>query len=290
MKVLIATTIGEAKRYCTPFLVKQLSSKFNDVPHDHLIVADNADFSQLAVQATYIQLPEYNRPDNHLFSGRIARLREACRAYFAEKMDDMGYTHLYFHDADMLPPANIISALMGYKAPIATGIYPIRSLDYAAIPAYHGEDSGQSFTSTLLGTDGDQMTALAFGMGCMLIEAELAKSVPFRPDSWWTPANRLGEDYQWCLDTHQPAIVNLTQSCWHATDGDLASKLQVGPSATGVVWVENGIATNRYGYWHPMAPRYDLTEDQADQLGAGFVRFEGRSLTLLTQKTSELEN
>lgn len=71
---------------------------------------------------------------NYYFTYKVSpveRARNQCVDYFinAKGKGDLGFTHLFFIDADTIPPANALRDLIALDKPIATGLTPMLQYD-----------------------------------------------------------------------------------------------------------------------------------------------------------------
>lgn len=254
-KVLLATSIGPGKEYAVPIV--QDTATWIEGADDTLLVADGVEVGTVVDAVMY--LAESEEKLNRI--ARIARVRARTRMHFLGAGD---WTHLFFLDADVVPPANIIPRLLAAKAPIATGIYPLRDFSAVFMPAVTMGASGKRIVGAVHITT----KAQAFGMGCMLIERDVLQRTEFRSGE---ALKELGEDYGFCIDSGEDVTVDPSVSCWHVHSDGTAGRLAVEEVRYGVMWEGSSMyGQNKFGSWVLGEPKYDLSQDKIDQLGPEF--------------------
>lgn len=131
--------------------------------------------------AEVVRLPEWAPagPDPYLW-GRIARTREEARRIFLCG----GWTHLYFHDCDVIPPKDAIVRLLAHSVPVASGIYPIRGVSEPMAPIRQ-DGAGVALRQSHLMHAEDRFYSEGAGMGCMLTSRAALEAAPFRPAGYW---------------------------------------------------------------------------------------------------------
>jgi hypothetical protein len=218
---------------------------------------------------------------------RFARMREAARQYFLKG----DYTHLFFLDADIIPPPDILPRLTALLdqtgAHIASGLYCARGLSEPVIyvvtaqgnmPAM--EWSGGAILAEQLGGRpalggyiagewtpvADRMEILAHGMGCMLISREALEEVPFRDAAYFERPDGNGEDIQYCLDVKERfrtlAVLDLSLMCWHVHGDGKAYRVKIGKPRYGCFYDDAGTGYVTRGpkwpsrRWHKGVPTF----------------------------------
>lgn len=271
-KVLVASSIGPGKEYAIPILENTLNNV--TVGLEEYIVADEVS----------VEYSDYNmRPVEEKLTRiqRIARVREKTRQHFLKG----DWTHLFFLDADILPPAWAVEKLLAHKAPIATGLYPLRDFSSIELPAVVEGLSGK----TVYGPKYFESKVDAFGMGCMLIERSVLKKTKFRQGD---ALNSTGEDYGFCMDAGVKVVLDHTVNCWHVHSNMIAGRFDLQDVTAGVVWEGSArYAINKYGKWERGKPKYHLKADQIAKLGPEFkvgqftpVKVETRKYADITQE------
>lgn len=252
-KVLVATSLCAGKEYCLPFLPRVLQSLGGDCGYSYIALdGDDAPFSPV-LQSPWInieKLPTWDGPEDR--SARLARMREATRQYFLAG----DWTHLYWHDCDMIPPVDILPRLLAREGMRAqSGLYLLRGVEqpYAACKVPGAPYLGWLPTPTCFAVDG-------CGMGCMLVSRDLLEATPF----CYTGA--MGEDYQWCADAKYPVWVDTRLSAWHVASCGMANRLTLGEIADAVVWMgDPGYHQNDDAFFLRHEPHYDLDVERYQQ-------------------------
>src|SRR5579884_3010036 len=173
-KVLVATSLAPGKEYCLEFNTKVIHSLqgVSDVVTVFDCYAEHVEFSKCernGVGLDILKLPPYDGPSEppDSYYARCARVREAARQYFLAG----DYTHLFFLDADTIPPVDAIPRLLAHNAPIASGIYLRRG---AMTPVLASMPTGSDLERLPVQAGEHQVFSCAgFGMGCMLIAREV---------------------------------------------------------------------------------------------------------------------
>jgi cellulose synthase/poly-beta-1,6-N-acetylglucosamine synthase-like glycosyltransferase len=145
------------------------------------------------------------------------------------------YTHLFFLDADVIPPADIIPRLLEHNKPICCGWYPSdRNVSFnragqqfkmrMKMPMVYGHIDGFSRELTLqrLWTLEDLTPARleevsSTGMGCALIRREVLEKIRFISDD----SQRASEDTIFCKDARKAGYktyVDTRLGCRHLHD------------------------------------------------------------------------
>jgi hypothetical protein len=132
--VLLATSFGPGKSYAVPLLAGVLPRLFSFnanhlrgalVTFDGIDPVPVSDSAALTVQ----RLSAASAPA--CIHGRLARMRESQRRFFLSRPS---YSHLYWHDSDMVPPEDIVARLLEINAPVASGIYNVRAATGVVLP------------------------------------------------------------------------------------------------------------------------------------------------------------
>jgi len=257
--VFIASPIGASKEYCRPLL--------EALPFEVALFHDTA-------------------PEECEVVPRIAQAREEMRLAFLKT----GCTHLYFHDSDMVPPADIVTRLLAHNRDIASGFYLIRTHSEPLAPVMLEVQQGRKgihLGQAGIFTEGDTQEVLGVGMGCMLIRREVLEKVGFREPATYTH-DRPAEDYQFCLDAvesgFQKPLIDLTLPCWHVDSDGWANFPQVGGQVYSASYIgSGGHVTNRYGHFVKGVP-VPIAQENADTLNYDFWHGWAREVTVLREK------
>jgi len=217
---------------------------------------------------------------------RIAKVREEIRQAFLKS----DCTHLYFHDADMIPPSDIIDRLLAHDRDIASGLYLIRTYTEPLAPVMLTLEQGRTgiyLGQTGIFTEGDTQEVLGVGMGCMLIRRSVLESVGFRKTDEYT-IDSLAEDYQFCLDAQeagfQKPLIDLTLPCWHVDGDGWANSPVVGGQVYSASYIgSGGSVSNVYGRWEKGVPRA-ISQSSAANLNYDFWHGYAREITVRKEK------
>jgi len=285
--VLVVTTYGQRKDYCASFLPAVLHglegaggfmTLFDGVP------------PVTGLPGEVLEAPDLS---NLSYYGRVATVRQLCRNFF---LSSGKWTHLYFHDCDMIPPSDILPRLLAHERPVASGLYVLRGLTEPVVPAVVNFEAGPAgILCTNLGaiqSESNTWPVQSFGMGCMLIEREVLDATEFRMPEWFEE-NLTGEDYAWCQDAFATKkampIVDLSATCWHVNNDGRASRLLVGPLEYAVTWIDTPYSIrNKQGEWHRGQPRFGLSLQDTEDLGPGFDKRMCRRTTLEWKTVEEI--
>lgn len=226
-KVLLCTSLCEEKRYTIPLLQKVLPHL--DGVAGVLIVADGIPFPQpLCKMATYMHILTALSPQSGIcIHGRIARVREATRLQYMHYLPD-SYTHIYWHDSDMVPDPDTIPRLLAHNAPVVSGLYPLRGQSETTTLAVCLSDEAQGEEEwDLVEMFEGTFPALAAGMGCMLVDRATVERVPFRPPDWYT-AGGYGEDIRWGKDLGIPVLIDTNVRPYHVDEDGTGIRANLG--------------------------------------------------------------
>lgn len=225
-RVLLASSIGPGKE-CYLTLLHSVIRQLEGAA-DALVTLDGLSLGkhQREPGIFYRALRE---PETELsIHGRLARMRESQRRFFLEG----DWTHLYWHDSDMIPPFDIIPRLLAHGAPVASGLYNRRGdtdlclCVFARFGMREGEELGDVATDEVeLDARGCAVMAGA-GTGCLLISREILERFPLRAPEWY-PREGPGEDVRWCMDLNEAGIgvlVDWTLPCWHVNEDGTATR------------------------------------------------------------------
>jgi hypothetical protein len=270
-KVLVCCIVGPGKEYTRPFLTPVLQGLG---AAGYYTVLDGAGWMPQGLPGDVEQLSDdvWQANDPGLY-GRQARMRNAGRARCLAG----DWTHLYFHDADTIPPcppqaggtspAGVIGALLAHDVPIATALYNGRQFDTPLIPM---EPQTPILDTRPLLVDG-------FGMGAMLIRRDVVQAIEFQ-------SGEPGEDIGFgrAAAAHGwRTLVDTALPCWHVRADGTANRVTVQAETPGVVWTDlPHFVANRFGAWERNVPRHDLTPEQIALLGPGFVHNDYARLTV----------
>ncbi|HLV80735.1 MAG TPA: hypothetical protein VKT32_10650 [Chthonomonadaceae bacterium] len=285
-KTLVATSLAPSKAYSLAFLRDVLGSlQGADTFYVGLDGFAMPDGPEMPAQAVLDPLPPLPPGSGGFY--RFARVREAARQYFLKG----DWTHLFFLDADIIPPVDIVPRLVSLAtatgAEIATGLYCARGLSEPVIyvvtatgnmPAMEG--SGGAVLAEQLGgraplggyiagentPSADQMQIMASGMGCMLISRAALEAVSFREAAYFERPDCNGEDIQFCLDVHEkfgtPAVLDLSLVCWHVHVDGKAYRVKIGEPQVGCFYDDAGTGYVTRGQkwpqrkWHKGVPKF----------------------------------
>lgn len=221
MRLLIATSVGPGKEYVRGLLPGVLLGLAQNAPCacDFLVTFDGVEaFPTLDVAGCATQVLSREGTEGLTIDGRLARMRESQRRFFLSRP----YTHLYWHDSDMIPPADVLARLLEADVPIASALYNLRG-DQEGVMALRiapeGVDPPEDGPASVPLRCGRHIVASAAGMGAMLVRRDVLEATAFRaPESY--VHRQWGEDIRWCLDTGHPVLVDVGLPCWHvAADG-----------------------------------------------------------------------
>lgn len=215
-KVLLATSLGPGKEYTQELLLSTVRA-MKGISH----VLCTLDEFRWEGPREWILQHLYKPPKPISIHGRLARMREAQRRLFLS----VPWTHLYWHDSDMVPPLDIIPRLLAHDAPVASGLYNRRGDQDLCLCVFKrfgrlpGEELGDTVIEEIEVVDGLARMAGA-GTGCMLVKREVLQDFPFRDPEWY-PAEGPGEDVRWCMDLDEagiPVLVDWNLPCWHVSE------------------------------------------------------------------------
>lgn len=286
-KVLLATSLGPGKDYTRPFLgkaVKQLEGVADvHIVYDNVNPGEEIRECSARPAGAFQNVIQGEMPEARYC--RLAVVRERARQYFLAG----DWTHLYFHDADMICPADSIPRLLAHDLLFVSGLYSNRGSETPNLPVrWNANEIAHQFGSLI--PEGDLLQCAAFGMGCMLIRRDALEAVGF------TVSEEVavhGEDTRWLLDAEKAINTSLgldtTLSCWHVGDDGRAARLTLADAAPCVVWMDTPhIIRNHFGLWERGEPRFQVDEEIISQLGPGFETGAFRRLGLETARWEEL--
>jgi hypothetical protein len=220
VRVVVSTSVGPGKEYVRQMLPGVLLALAGNAPYpvEFLVTFDGVDpFETLSVAGCCVQSLSREGVDALTIDGRLARMRESQRLFFLARRD---FTHLYWHDSDMIPPADVLARLLETDAPLASALYNLRG-DHGGQMAVRLAPDGPASAepASVPVVDGRHVVASAVGMGALLVRRDVLEATAFRsPESY--VHREWGEDIRWCLDTGLPVLVDVTLPCWHvAEDG-----------------------------------------------------------------------
>lgn len=288
--VLVATSIGPGKEYALPALLAVLA-RFKRGGADLYCAVDAGATvtAEARVQLASLSCKVEDVTEAHggIFA-RCARVREMARQEFLRG----AYSHLYFHDCDMVPDKGVIGALLKLNAPMASALYCLRDLSEPVIPAMcKGAGPAAAMIADLpIETEAPAFSVQAFGMGAMLIRRDVAEDTAFRPARYWDEPERCGEDYQFCIDAGVQPLVSLESIAWHCSDTGQASRPVIGKVNQGVFWCDMGGAVrNHLGYWARGVPKFGVSDEDFAMLHPGsFQRLPCREVGMEKRATADL--
>jgi hypothetical protein len=283
-KVMVATSVGPGKEYAYPFLWKTMEALAGKGKCDYLTVFDGVELPPGVPGYRFKMDPA---PDDMPKVDRISRVREATRIWF---LDHPEYSHLYFHDCDVIPPLDIIPRLLMEPGQIASGLCPLRGWGDIGVPIVSLSLDGRE--AEMFGVQHLQGDVVAVGMACCLIERSVLERTPFRQGE---ALGGVSEDFKFCLDAGQNcgAFISLDPSCacWHVDHNGLAGRLTVGEKEFGAVYEDSpAFVNNKFGAWKAGTPRFDLTFAQMAELGPGWTVAEMEPVTLEVRPVAEVIN
>lgn len=217
------------------------------------------------------RLMSMERPANSGFARVERKPLDAARTSLARYAVDMGFSHVFFLDSDMIVPYDIIPRLLAMDTPIASGLYFARA-DPSVPHAYYfqtADDEGMRWyrpvgkllaeyirdNPVLLDPRTNNVTTLpdrcfpvdAIGFGCVLIQTAALREIP---EPWFSiDINGGGEDFHFC---EQAALVGLQP----VVNFGLMCNHEIRPVHTGRnEWVETwGVGTEDEFDWDHEGP------------------------------------
>lgn len=270
-KVLVGTIIGPSKQYCSGFLLRALQGIQGA---GYYTVLDGAGWMPEGLPGDVEQLSEDAWATVHPgLYGRQARMRERVRQVLLAG----DWTHVYFHDVDMVAPQGVLEGLLAHDVPMASAIYNNRLSDTVSLPA--------TPMPMLLNTP-SPFHFLGFGMGAMLLRRDVLTAIAFQ-------SAEPGEDFGFCTAATAAGfgevLVDGALSCWHVRDDGTANRVSVASQAPGVVWTDlPHYVSNRFGSWVRGVARHDLTPEQVATLPPGFANDDYARLTVEVRPLNEI--
>lgn len=254
-KILLATSLAESKAYCLPFLERAIS-RLNNVSEVLVTFDNNASFlGDIELPENWVKC-ELPLPKTLGRTSRIAAIRESQRKYALAS----DFDYLYWHDADMIPPPDILERLLSHDRGIASGIYTVRTYrePLASVmvksPVAHGCEYLQN--TGLLGRE-SKGEVIGIGMGCMLVRRDVL-ATSFRSPKWYVDGQS-GEDYQFCIDAfargHSRPLVDLSRTVWHVDEALVANRPNIGEPSACITYL--GLMqeiSNQWGIWRRGVP------------------------------------
>lgn len=214
-KVLLASSLARGKEYSAPLLLSTVR-ELQGVS-DVIVTLDGINWD-IPIGWHCQRLVD---DPALIIHGRLARMRKGQRQLFLSG----DWTHLYWHDSDMVPPVDIIPRLLALDVPVASGIYNRRGDKEVCLCVFsrfgvrEGERPGDTVVDEIEMVDGVASMAGA-GMGCMLVQRDILERFGFREPSSYTMDGN-GEDVRWCRDLYEagiPVTVDWKLPCWHVDD------------------------------------------------------------------------
>jgi len=140
--------------------------------------------------AGILEMDKPRESDLMVFQGALV---DRARNILIEKMleHSMRPTHLFFLDADVVPPRDALSRLLADRVPIVSGVYRRRLPPHE--PMAFVKHKPISFKGPRL------QTVDMVGGGCLLIHRSVFEKIkgPWFT-SEWTPKGHLSEDFSFC--------------------------------------------------------------------------------------------
>jgi hypothetical protein len=283
-RVLLCTSIAASKLYVLGFLrytVSKIVAGAGCQVDVHIVDDGGVLQPEYAPESWIVQTLTATETRGALDGGVYARVRALGR----QAMLDGEYNHLYWHDADIIPPGDIVAKLLSSYHAIRCGLNNVRGQKGVCLP-YSFQDGGDAAACIggLVGLLEDEACpgnywAKTASMACALIPRSAIEAISFRnPDEY--AANYWFEDIKWFRD-HAAAsgppgeshvLLDTSLSCWHVDSDGTASRVIVGEPAAGAIWTETPhLVKNRFGEWSRFTPRFDLSAEDVASLPPGFV-------------------
>lgn len=272
MKTLLCTSLSPEKLYALPYLWDTLRTIQG--ADRVLITIDRLTPEQILPEQPlpehYQIIEETIAPDLSI-PHRIGIIREAQRQAFLQS--DAAY--LYFHDADQIPPNDIIPKLQSHSVDAITGLYNQRRADEVLLPMTAPYIPCETMQAPIPITD--------FGFGSVLFSRHTAETVAFVTDGNFEP-DAQSEDATYC---RHMALHNITLyidpalTSWHIREDNTVNRLTAIEPATACIWVDYpATITNKHGLWLRNRPRFNLTEPLQT---SGFLSISALRCTLEIQ-------
>lgn len=132
-------------------------------------------------------------------------------------------THIWFIDADTIPPTDALEKLLALDVPIASGITPtIQGSDIILNIYKETKDSLEAYPRDAVLPDADRMTVAAVGSSCILIKREVFEKLgesPWYFDLWSQDDRYSSEDINFCTQVKEAGYtitVHPKVMCKHA--------------------------------------------------------------------------
>lgn len=292
--VLLATSIGLGKEYTLDFLPRVLADL--ESLGDVLITIDSnveVSFNALNLMGSNVTvntLTKGRMADDTIRAGRISRVRQDATAYFKAHPE---YTHLYFHDCDMIPPNNIIAKLLETREDFVGALYIMRGQTTPSL-AMLGEKGGTYADMSVLDIGSEStLNVYAVGTGSMLLSRVVCDAIDFRNPSFFKDELQLGEDFQFCADWKELDPKNtvkcllLPKGIWHV-DGEKSARCNVAEEQMTARYIGlSAQVRTMHGIWDTNKWR-TIGDYEASMLGVSFETKVQRALVVETASTSSV--
>lgn len=213
----------------------------------------------------------------------------------------VGFDHIYWHDADMIPTnTDIIGSLLSRETAVASGAYYARaaSSPVLVMSSDINASPGTLATSTGVLNDDKGVAKLArphyIGMGCCLMRRDVLENTEFRPSSAWDENPMLhGEDFHFMQDHiakgGDPPLVDFNETAWHCAEFGMAVRPIVGDYCTLATFMGPGFSVrNQFGEFRQGEPHDNVPHDMTGYLGPQFAITQGYSLKVEQAQTVDL--
>ncbi len=277
LRVLMAIPLGPGKEYMLPHLLK-IARSIEGVDHIRFVfdcILPVHFVEDFGPGESYEIIPT---PRLDSAFGNVARARERLRQFAIEG----GWSHVYWHDADMLPPTDVVGQLLlAGDGKLSTGTYLIRGYSVPIMPIVKAEEANIDLANITRMADASLMRskekviqAKCYGFGCMLTACSILKKTPFRPAEFWEQGPAYGEDYQWMIDAGRNANVVVDCAVWHfdSNNGGDGTRIRFGELRPAITWTgDPARVSNKYGGFIQGVPRFDLPAQAAEDLSGDFL-------------------
>lgn len=155
---------------------------------------------------------------------------DMARNSLAQRAIDMGVSHIFYLDSDVIPQPDAVMRLLAHNKPIVSGMYSRRSPPHGVPVMLKGGQwlynfpKGQTFEVDLVGA------------GCLLIETDMLRQLPpidpNRGKHWFDwrvdmssllpPGEALSEDFSYCLHARKHGFSVLVDTSVEARHVGLA--------------------------------------------------------------------
>ena len=156
--------------------------------------------------------------DWHIHSGYMVDL---ARERLAEVALERGYSHIFYLDDDIVPPAGIIDRLLSWRYPVCTAVYERRVGGLAQ--GMFVDATSLTWSSMLFQPEVGQVAMIsATGAGCLLVDTRVFRRMS-RP--WFFYSHEGSEDMFFCRKLRDellmPILCDAAVRCGHEIPGVL---------------------------------------------------------------------